>query len=104
MSKAIDDITTRWQEYMSTPFPRDCGDDEIGGVSLCELDAFTGACIGTYVGSGGKLDNHNKQILGECARELRSVIGGLSGDAKAYFERLRIMAELVIREVGPPNA
>lgn len=93
------EIQKLWQEHLR-PFPKGYAGEEIDGIDLALLDTETAGCIYTYVTSGGRLDSWRTKILQTCFVDLIAVTEKLDGNALDYFNELKIIAELVLQEIG----
>lgn len=94
------DIEESWNEFLEKPFPEDCVGLEVEGVELISLDTFSAGCIDTFIANRGSLDAQRILTLKDCLPELDKVVKHLKGDAKNYFEHLRLMSEEVLRNVS----
>jgi hypothetical protein len=94
------DLEEAWSEFQSEPFPEDCAGLEVGGIDLASLDTFAAGCIDAYVTGGGRLDPGRLDVLRRCSEDLGIVVKKLDGGAKAYFVRLRLLADKVLASAG----
>jgi hypothetical protein len=94
-------VAARWREHSEAAFPDGCAGEEVEGIDLVLLDADAAGCIGTFVGSrAGRLDEQCIRILRRCLHELDTVVGSLDGEARAYFQRLRLLSRDVLAQLG----
>jgi len=66
------------------------------------LDADVAGCVDTFL-SRGNLNLFQTAILGLCYRDLSYLIPMLSEEGKAYYRRLELLAELVLKAVATRN-
>ncbi|MEP6601040.1 MAG: hypothetical protein ABJB49_04430 [Nitrospirota bacterium] len=64
---------------------------------LWVLDEVIGGCITHYLEGGLGLDSGRSAILHDCRADLDRLLPDLEGPAVDYFQRLGILAELVLR-------
>lgn len=95
-------IEQLWSEHKSAAFPQYCRGKEIHGVDLVMLDADVAGCVDTFL-SRGNLNLFQTAVLGLCCRNLTSSIPLLSEEAKCYYRRLELLAELVLKAVATSN-
>jgi hypothetical protein len=94
------DIEKSWNDFLTQPFPEGYAGIEVNGVELASLDTFSAGCIDTFITNKGSLDVRRISILRDCVRDLNKVIKHLDGDAKNYFEQLRLLSEQVLKAVS----
>jgi hypothetical protein len=94
------EIEESWSTFLEKPFPEDCVGLEIEGVELVSLDTFSAGCIDTFVGNKGKLDATRISVLKNCVQDLDKVVKSLDGNAKSYFEHLRLLSVQVLKSVS----
>jgi hypothetical protein len=87
-------IDRLWREHLKDARSWVRG-SKVAGVDLDLLDANTCQCVLTYIDSGA-LSGWKTTTLQRCSDDLDTVIDGLEGEVKEYFERLRGMARLVL--------
>ena len=85
-----------WKAHLDAPFPRALAGAEIDGEDLALLDSMAAGCISTFVGSS-RLDGQQLQVLTACAHDLSRVCPRIPAPHRAYFERLRDIAQGVVR-------
>ena len=96
----MNEIMELWRQHRATSFPEGMAGEEIEGEDLASLDSFTAGCISTFVARSGTLDSERTECLVGCREGLARVLPGLTGDAEAYFRRLRVMSELALQALG----
>lgn len=94
------DLNTRWQGFLKRPFPSGWTRGEVNHVSLGALDSASTGCIQTYLSSGA-LDKHRLAVLRSCVDDLERVLPRLSGDVKAHFSELHVLATEVLATAAP---
>lgn len=91
-----------WRTHQNLPFPASCLPLSIDGLRLVKLDAAAGAILTASLRTDGvprrldeakrrDLERHRVMIL----RVLQEI--PLDPDAKAYFERLDVLSDLVLK-------
>jgi hypothetical protein len=95
----MSEIEEAWDEFQSVPFPEGCVGLEVEGVELASLDTFAAGCIEAFVAGGGRLDPDRLSVLRQCSGELGLVVEKLDGEARSYFERLRLLTGQVLASV-----
>ncbi len=93
-------LTKLWEAHRADRFPKELAGKEINGIDLVLLDADIAGCIMTVIGSAGRIDGGKAEILRECLKDLNNVITGLNDNGKRHYERLKRMAELVLKQGG----
>ena len=96
----MSDIEEAWYEFRSEPFPESCAGLEVEGIELASVDTFAAGCIDAFVAGGGRLDPDRLAILRRCSEELGIVVRNLDGEARSYFERLRLVTFKVLASVA----
>jgi hypothetical protein len=91
-----------WRQHEAAPFPAVGRGLEVAGHDLVTLDSATAGCISTFLDSG-TLDKGRLSILGLCYHDLAVVVPEMEGDGRAYFDRLRKMAGLVLETIRDRN-
>jgi hypothetical protein len=89
-----------WEEHLAAQFPAGYRGEEIAGVDMVLLDAEIAGCISSYLRSRGKLDADRLRITRTCRLHLDQVIPQLNGEAQRYYERLRILSDLVTQSLA----
>ena len=92
----MSDIEEAWNEFQSEPFPEGCAGLEIEGIELTSLDTFAAGCIDAFIASRVRLDPDRLTVLSRCSEELGIVVKNLDGEARSYFERLRLLTAKVL--------
>jgi hypothetical protein len=98
----VTDPAELWREHQNAQFPPACLPLSIDGLRLVKLDAVAGAILTSSLRSDGivrrvddakrrDLEQHHALIL----RALRDLT--LDAQGKAYFERLAVLADRVLR-------
>ncbi|GAA1580637.1 hypothetical protein GCM10009678_74170 [Actinomadura kijaniata] len=83
-------------DHLATPFPDGLRwVDAPSGESAPALDAYLAGCIQTFITNHGTLDAERRQVLIDCAAELASLLGDLSGDEAVYVARMLRTADLI---------
>lgn len=93
------EILELWQQHSSAAFPKGYGSKTINGINLPLLDAEIAGCIHMYVYNGAKLDAQRVKTLRERLIDLNTIVLLLDREELIYFDRLRILANLVLQEV-----
>jgi hypothetical protein len=94
-------VLALWREHLEARFPDGWAGSEVDGVDLVMLDADAAGCIGAFVASrGARLDEPRIRVLRRCLGELQWVVDSLDGEARLYFERLRILSSEVLAQLG----
>ena len=96
----MNDVEKIWRDFEAKPFPAGYAGVEVKGIELASLDTFAAGCIDAFVRNRGRLDLGRVSILKQCVSELGVVVKNLDGEAKDYFEQLRLLAERVLRSAG----
>jgi hypothetical protein len=60
------------------------------------LDTVIGGCVAYYLESDDALDPQRVEILESCLEDLNGLLPELSVEAGDYFERLRMLASLLL--------
>jgi hypothetical protein len=90
-------VPALWEEHLRGTFPRGSAGEEVDGVDLVLLDSLAAGCVSSYLAAGGRLDPEHRAVLETCATDLSRVVPKLRGQARAYFERLRVLSDAVLR-------
>ncbi len=98
MMPGLASIVRLWQEHLSTPFPNGLAGKEVEGEGLVMLEADIAGCLVTFLGGNRApaLDPKRLEILHECATSLSRICPKLPIEHRAYFDRLRAIAEDVV--------
>ena len=88
-----------WQQHSSATFPNGYADKDINRINLPLLDAEIAGCIRIFVHNEGKLDSQRVGTLRARLIDLNAIILLMNHDELIYFDRLRIMSNLVLQEV-----
>ncbi|SEG30512.1 hypothetical protein SAMN04489712_104311 [Thermomonospora echinospora] len=92
-----DEVSVLWAEHLGLAFPDDLKGVEIHGEPVALLDAYTAGCVTGYV--GGRLSDHQRLVLDDCARALRDLLPRLRhGEGHGYVARLVRMADLILSD------
>jgi hypothetical protein len=94
------EIKQSWQDFLKMPFPYGCAGTEVEDIDLASLDTFSAGCIDAFIDREGRLDRKRISVLKNCSRELDKVVSHLDGEAKEYFEHLRILTKQVLDVVS----
>lgn len=95
----MSDIEEEWHAFQSEPFPDSCAGLEVEGIELASLDTFVAGCIDSFMAGEGRLDPEGLSVLRQCSEELGIVVKNLGGEAKGYFERLRVLSVKALASV-----
>lgn len=95
----MDELIRLWREHSEAEYPDGYRDKEVAGISLILLDADTGGYVAQCLG-GAHLDSEHAAALQRCYRDLDAVTRELMEPARAYFERLKRMAAIVLGTLG----
>ena len=90
------DIEEAWGEFQSGPFPEGCDGLEVQRIELASLDTFAAGCINAFVAGGSRLDSDLLTALRGCSEEPGIVVRNPGGEARSYFERLRLLTSNVL--------
>lgn len=93
------EILELWQQNYLAAFPDGYGGREIDGLNLPLMDAEIAGCIRMNMPSAA-LDPQRVKTLYERLADLNSIVLLLDSDQLMYFNRLGILANLVLQEVG----
>ena len=74
----------------------------VNDVDFVMLDADVAGCVVTFL-SGRNLNLYQTAILGLCYRNLTKLIPTFDEEGKAYYHRLELLAELVLKAVARSN-
>jgi len=89
----MDEITRRWSEFYSKPYPPEAHIDD---ADLELLDSDIAGCIGSFIGANGKLELKKVKALERSLKELDQEWEKIPDMAKEYFGELRQMGEEVL--------
>jgi len=95
-------IEQLWREHELAAFPQGYRGKDINGIDLVMLDADVAGCVDTFL-SRGNLNLFQTAILGLCYRNLSYLLPTLNEEGKAYYRRLELLAELVLKAVAISN-
>jgi len=95
-------IEQLWREHKLAAFPQGYRGKDINGIDFVMLDADVAGCVQTFV-SRGNLNLFQTAVLGLCYRNLSHLMPMLSEEGKAYYGRLELLAELVLKAVATRN-
>ncbi len=94
------EIETLWQAHLKSRYPAGCSPGPLGSIDLNLLDSTTAGCISTFLHRRRTLDVRRTAILGLCYYDLSIALPVLTGDARTYFERLGLLAQMVLKSVA----
>jgi hypothetical protein len=86
-------LITLWHTHRQAPLP-DVPQESKG--ELWVLDEVVGGCVAHYLDAGLKLDAARAVILEDCLADLERLLPGLDKTAVIYFERLGVLADLLL--------
>ena len=92
-----EELIALWQRHQQESLP------EVPATckgELWVLDEVIGGCIAYYLEDRRALDGRRIDILSDCRADLDRLLPGLEGPAIAYFSRLEVLAQLVLRASG----
>lgn len=89
----VEQIITLWHTHRQAALP-DVPSEKKG--ELWVLDEVVGGCLAHYLDAGRKLDAARVGILEDCRADLERLLPGLDEPAALYFERLEILAGLIL--------
>ena len=93
------EIESKYQEFVSTPFPDGLGREEVLGIDLVMLDADTAGLIDKFIVRHGKLTKSDFELLVSLMLELKMVMKQLNGLSKEYFSTLLNLSERVVDQM-----
>ncbi|WP_052706915.1 hypothetical protein [Streptomyces rubellomurinus] len=95
------ELAELWRQHGEAPFPDSVKRNEIDGIDLVYLDSATAGLVTSEVNHRG-LDRQGVAMLHQCCAELDTVVPRITDpDARAYYERLRVIARLVAARYVP---
>ncbi len=94
LSMEHDEIAALWEEHRSARWPRLSSPNE---GELMTLDTVISGCVVYYLDTAEGLDKPRVNILRDCLADLNGLLPDLTEDVSPYFERLRLLAELLLR-------
>ena len=86
------DIESLWQAHRAADWPKGLASHE---GELMTLDTVIGGCV-IYFLEENRLDPQRAGMLEGCLADLNGLMADLSDDAAAYFERLRVLGQLLL--------
>lgn len=89
----MNDIAALWQIHRDAGWPKFSNPNE---GELMTLDTVVSGCVTYYLESEGDLDPQRVGILESCLADLTALLPDLSDEAGDYFERLRLLAGLLL--------
>lgn len=92
-------LVTLWHTHRQAPLP-DVPQESKG--ELWVLDEVVGGCVAHYLDAGRKLDAARAVILEDCLADLERLLPGLDEPAVIYFERLGVLADLLLESQSKP--
>jgi hypothetical protein len=69
--------------------------------ALMTLDTVISGCATYYLDSEDGLDPQRVGILEDCLADLNGLLPGLTDDVAPYFERLQLLASLLLETKAP---
>ena len=99
----MDELRRLWREHREAEYPDGYRDKEVAGVALILLDTEIAGCVSFSLG-GARLDPERGRVLEGCYRDAVAVTRELTGPARGYFERLKLMAAIVLEANGRQGA
>jgi hypothetical protein len=87
------DLLTLWQAHRDEAWPKMAGAHE---GALMTLDTVISGCMTYYLDTAEGLDPQRVEILRTCLGDLENLLPEVEGEALAYFERLRMLAETLL--------
>jgi hypothetical protein len=91
-------IASVWNLHSQAEWPRL---SKLNEGQLMTLDTVIGGCAVYYLDSAEGLDAGRMAILRDCIADLDPLLDELSEESLVYFNRLRLLAELLLAS-GPP--
>ena len=91
-------ILELWKQHSSAAIPKGYDGKKINEVDLSLLDAEVAGCVHRYVNQG-TLEFRHLETLSSRLIDLNTIVLLLNNEEMAYFNRLRTLADLVLREV-----
>ncbi len=95
-----DRLNNLWFEHQKAAFPSECCGEECDGIDLVMLDADIAGCVTTFLKRKHTLDPCRLAVLGICYRDACYVASRLDPDAANYYQRLELLAKLVLEHVS----
>lgn len=90
----MDDLTSLWATHKDAGWPQFSSPHE---GELMTLDTVISGCVVYYMEHREGLDAQRVEILESCLADLEALLPDLPDeDAKLYFDRLRIVGQLVL--------
>ena len=91
-----------WRVHQNAQFPPSCLARSVDGVRLVKLDAAAGAILTASLRTDGAvrpIDDARRRDLERHRVLIRKALEdpGLDADGRAYFERLAVLSELVVK-------
>lgn len=93
-----DEIAALWEMHRSAEWPRLSSPNE---GELMTLDTVISGCVLYYLNSEEGLDKPRVNIVQDCLADLNGLLPDLDEEVSSYFERLRRLAELLLRAQAP---
>ncbi len=93
-----DEIASLWEVHRSAGWPHLSSPNE---GELMTLDTVISGCVIYYLDSEAGLDKPRVNILQDCLADLNGLLPDLNEEVSPYFERLRRLAELLLRPHTP---
>jgi hypothetical protein len=89
-------IDTMWADHVRAPFPPEARGAEVEGVDLVLLDSLVSGCISSLVNGRGARDTVKVSLLSDLLKQIQDVLPHLTGESRAYFSRLKEIANAVV--------
>jgi len=91
------DLISLWEIHCEAGWPSGLGPNE---GELMTLDTVISGCVKYYF-SENRLDLKRVEILGSCQNDLEALLPDLRGEARDYFDRLRVLACILLESSSP---
>ncbi|TQM84427.1 hypothetical protein FHX81_6872 [Saccharothrix saharensis] len=91
-------LALRRQEHERAPFPPHLRGRDVDGQDMVMLDADIAGCVHAFL--TGRFDERHRRVLLRLLPTVERILPALDdeGDAFRYYDRLREMAVVVLRE------
>jgi len=90
---SLNDLVSLWHTHQNDGWPRFSSPNE---GELMTLDTVISGCVTYYLESEDGLDPQRIDMLESCLGDLNGLLPELADDASEYFERLRMLASLLL--------
>ena len=98
MGTPFDEIQQRHEALLATPFPSGHRMKTVGDTTLGLIQSEVAGFILTYVETNGSLGTRQRVALKETLGVLADALQDLSGEAKEYFQELKVLGEMVLKD------